>query len=41
MIDEPGETYVYLKMNCRLKPDEIQEMVNGCADKKYSNKRCS
>lgn len=29
LIDEPGQTFVYLKLNCNLKPADVQELANN------------
>ncbi len=30
LVDEPGETYVYLKINCRIKANKLPELISEC-----------
>lgn len=32
LVDEPGQTFVYVKVNCNLKPADIKELLNNYTD---------
>ena len=34
LVDEPDETYVYLKLHCRISPEDIGRIAKGFSDNK-------